>query len=688
VRAELGRHRRSAIPGCGDGVRATREPHCLTCMAAGRSGWTAALGVLLLMSGTVSRAPAGPGERTIHVGTLTLQRCATAGAWCGALARALDPAGNAAVTIPIHFEYYPHSAPGRSLGTLVATEGGPGYPATQSRDEYLDLFRPLLAQRDLLIMDNRGTGQSGAIDCTALQSAAVITEENVGACGRSLGPRSALYSTAFAADDLAAILDALGSGPIDLYGDSYGTYFEQVFALRHPGKLRSIVLDGAYPLDGPDYAWYPSYAPAMRDKFNIACRHAEACNRLAGNSLDHIAPALALLRGASFKAQARDADGRLQSFTADAALLATVMFGSSPAYASVRELDAAARAFAAGDRAPLLRLMAETIVGVDSRDASHAPANFSAGLAAAVMCQDAPQIFDMRLAPERRIADRDRAIAHRKLIAPDTYAPFAIDEYRRMPLDYAFIDECVLWPVSPAAHPASHVVPASAAYPDIPALIISGELDNMTTLADGAMVTKRFPQGRQLILANSFHVNALPHARSGCAAEIVRRFIVALQPGDTRCTQAVPEVRLVPQFARHVGELVPAIATAGNAATARQLQAAAAALLSAGDIIARIGANTTGEGAGLRGGTFGVKAHGDRYDLILHDVRWSEDLSVSGAVSCPGRSGKVVGDLKLAGADEISGALRVSWIEGVAQARAQLRGKLGNAVLAAEMPAP
>jgi len=652
------------------------------------AGWTVALGVLLLLSGTVSRAHADPSDRTIQVGTLTLQRCATAAAWCGALARALDPAGNAAATIPIHFEYYLHTAPGKSVGMLVATEGGPGYPATESRDEYLALFRPLLAQRDLVIMDNRGTGQSGAIDCTAVQSAAVITEENVGACGRSLGPRAALYSTALAADDLAAILDALGSGPIDLYGDSYGTYFEQVFAVRHPGKLRSIVLDGAYPLDGPDYAWYPSYAPAMRDKFNIACRHSEACNRLAGNSLDHVAPALAQLRSAAFKAQARDADARLQSFTADASLLATVMFGSSPAYASVRELDAAARAFAAGDRAPLLRLMAETIVGVDSRDASQAPAKFSAGLAAAVMCQDAPQIFDMSLAPERRIADRDRAIAHRKLVAPDTYAPFAIDEYRGMPLDYAFIDECVLWPVSSPEHPASHVVPASAAYPDVPALIISGELDNMTTVADGAAVTKRFPQGRQLIVANSFHVNALPHARSGCAAEIVRRFVVALPPGDMRCTQAVPEVRLVPQFARHVSELVPARAIAGNAATAAQLRAAAAALLTAGDIIARIGSNTTGEGAGLRGGTFGVKAHGDRYTLVLRDVRWSEDLSVSGTISWPGRSGRVVGELKLAGTDGMSGPLSVSWIEGVAQARAQLRGKLGNAMLAAEMPAP
>ena len=91
----------------------------------------------------------------------------------------------------------------------------------------------------------------------------------VGRCGDSLGERAALYSTAYAADDLAAVLEMLDVGPIDLYGDSYGTYFEQVFAVRHPRTLRSVVLDGAYPLNGPDYAWYPTYAPAMRAKFDI-----------------------------------------------------------------------------------------------------------------------------------------------------------------------------------------------------------------------------------------------------------------------------------------------------------------------------------------------------------------------------------------------------------------------------------
>ena len=61
-----------------------------------------------------------------------------------------------------------------------------------------------------------------------------------------------------------------------------------------------------------------------------------------------------------------------------------------------------------------------------------------------------------------------------------------------MPLDYSFIDQCVKWPVSPSTHPASHVVATDAHYPDIQAIIISGELDSITTMADGAAVAGAF----------------------------------------------------------------------------------------------------------------------------------------------------------------------------------------------------
>src|SRR6202453_3064394 len=385
----------------------------------------AGLACASLLAPCIGAAPAP--ARLKRVGRMTLARCLDARAYCGRIERPLDPSGAIGGRISVYFEFYPHTAAGPSAGTLVATEGGPGYPATGSREDYLALFAPLRARRDVVLMDNRGTGKSGAINCPALQSAPQWTVDLVGSCGASLSERSALYSTAYAADDLAAILEMLEAGPIDLYGDSYGTYFEQVFAVRHPRALRSVVLDGAYPLNGADYAWYPRYAPAMRAKFDLACRRSASCARSPGSSLDHIQPVLEELRRAPFAARAFDGDGRERDFQANASQLAIVMFGSAPALATIKEVDAAARAFQADDRAPLQRLIAETLSGVDSRDPAADPTKWSAGLSAAVMCQDPPQIFDMRLAPALRAADRDRVLAERRRSLPETYAPFTID---------------------------------------------------------------------------------------------------------------------------------------------------------------------------------------------------------------------------------------------------------------------
>ena len=650
-------------------------------------------------SARTARAATPPQSK--RVGRMMLERCAAGPVYCGRIDRPLDPTGAIAGRIAIYFEFYPHTSAAPSEGTLVATEGGPGYPATESRADYLALFAPFRTSRDVVLMDNRGTGKSGAIDCPQLQRADRWTVELVGACGASLGERSALYSTAYAADDLAAILESLGTGPIDLYGDSYGTYFEQVFALLHPDALRSVVLDGAYPLDGPDYAWYPTYAPAMRDKFDIACRRSATCSRFPGSSVAHVQPVLEQLRREPFPARAFDSDGQARTFEANAAELAIVMFGSAPPLATVKEVDAAARAFERGDRQPLLRLMAETASGVDSRDPEADPKHWSAGLAAAVMCQDPPQIFDMRLAPMERRAQRDRIIAERRRAFPKTYAPFTIDEYRAMPLDYSFIDQCVDWPVAPASHPASHVVPATAPYPDVPALIVSGELDNMTTVADGAAVARAFPHGRQVIVANSFHVNALPRARSPCAAELVRQFIKTHEVGDTRCASEVPPVRLVPGFATSARDLAPAEALPSNTASELQLRFASAAVLTAGDVVTRLRMNSSGHGVGLRGGRFTIAAHGGVRVIELNKVRWTEDLAVSGVIrKARGPAGNVRAHLVLAGAERLSGTLEVTWDDdaavapasgapgAAAGALAEIRGTMAGARVAAQMPAP
>jgi pimeloyl-ACP methyl ester carboxylesterase len=662
--------------------------------------WTRLLaGALALVTFASARAvappaPPAPPAETRAVGTLTLTACGKRGAFCGTLDRPLDAAGVVKGTISVYFEFYPHTGSGPPTGTLVASEGGPGFPTTGSRSSYLALFQPLRGPKDVVLMDYRGTGHSGAIDCPRLQNDPALTLAALGACGRQLGASAPFYSTAYAADDLAAVLDALGAGPVDLYGDSYGTFFAQTFAVRHADHLRTLTLDGAYPIVGEGFAWAPNYAPAMRNKFDRACERSPACRATPGSSIEHIVPALRELRARPFHASATDADGKVQAFTANAGALATVMFGSAPAYATIRETDAAAQAFVAGDRLPLLRLMAEAVSSTDSRDPTHDPKEMSEGLAAAVMCQDAPQIFDMRLPPEQRRLARDRALARRRAEQPDTYAPFTIDEYRGMPLDYTFIEQCVTWPSPDAAHPPGEIVPKDTVFPPLPVLVLSGELDNITPMADAAAAAAQFPHARHVIVANGFHVNALPHARAPCGADIVQTFIN--DPADdagaargARCASEAPPVRLAPPFVRSFRHVASATALAGNHASPRALLIAAAAVATLGDVIARLDANASGHGLGLRGGRFAVTqdAEGRSQARLLH-VRWAEDLALSGTLVWEAHAGEAVAHVhaRVRGGESVK--LTIRWPEGTADAKARIEGRAGGAKLLAETAAP
>jgi hypothetical protein len=292
----------------------------------------------------------------------------------------------------------------------------------------------------------------------------------------------------------------------------------------------------------------------------------------------------------------------------------------------------------------------------------------------------------MYLPPAQRRAARDAAIAARRAGAAATYAPFTIDEYRAMPLDYAFIDECVEWPAHGDFPPSPLIFPA-ASYPRVPTLVVSGELDNMTSVADGAAAAERFPHAHHVVIANGLHVNALPHSRSECGAMLVRRFLDTLAIGDDRCAAAVPPVRLVPRFARAARELDAPRPTVGNAAGDAELRAVSAALLTAEDAIARAAENGAGAGVGLRGGGFTAVASGAGSRIRLHALRWTEDVAVSGSIETGGREWPVHAILTLAG-PVAAGPLTLDWREGVSGARAAVHGTLNGKAVAADAPAP
>jgi hypothetical protein len=139
-------------------------------------------GIAWLALGVALLAPASAGAakpaKTLKVGTLELQSCVGGTAWCGTLDRPIDPAGEVPGSIAIAFEYHPRTNTSKAaLGTIVASEGGPGYSTTASRSYYLELFQPLMDRRSLLMVDNRGTGLSAAIDCKRLQVEYPITQK-------------------------------------------------------------------------------------------------------------------------------------------------------------------------------------------------------------------------------------------------------------------------------------------------------------------------------------------------------------------------------------------------------------------------------------------------------------------------------------------------------------------------------
>jgi alpha/beta hydrolase fold len=159
-------------------------------------------------------------------------------AQCGYVRVPLDRTKPDGKTIKVYFERYPRR--NRELprtSTVVSIEGGPGYPVTPGRSTRVDLWRPVSGKRDLVLIDLRGTGRSAPLGCKAFSRKSRGYVARAGRCAAQIGPKRDLYSTSQAVQDMEAVLRSLHAGKIGLYGDSYGTYAAQAYALRFPQRL-------------------------------------------------------------------------------------------------------------------------------------------------------------------------------------------------------------------------------------------------------------------------------------------------------------------------------------------------------------------------------------------------------------------------------------------------------------------
>ena len=265
------------------------------------------------------------------------------GARCGSIRRLLDPADPAAGTIKVSFEVHRATErPRNPAGTIVAVEGGPGYATTASRGYYLDLFAPLLDTRHCC--SSTTAAPAGRRDrLPGLQSYQGDYVRNVASRAASNSRRNAdVYGTAFAADDLAAVLDRLGIEQVDLYGDSYGSSS----ARRSPS---GIPIGCAPSCSTPPTRWRPEPVvpgpePGHGQGLPPGVPARPRPPAIGGDPIARMRRLADALAAHPLTGRAPTADGEVQRVTLDAPMLsylAAVATYTTPVY---RELDAAGRA--------------------------------------------------------------------------------------------------------------------------------------------------------------------------------------------------------------------------------------------------------------------------------------------------------------------------------------------------------
>ena len=626
---------------------------------------------------------AGAAPNTIKVGQFTLLLCNSDYiGYCGALEVPLDPTGGVPGNITVGFEYYPRRDKAHaSLGVILPQEGGPGYSSTGTRDFYLSLFDPLRDHRDILIIDKRGTGYSDPIDCPELQAGSAELSA-VADCASQLGSAAWLYGTAFAAGDLAAVMDALEIDRVDFYGDSYGTFVGQVFAALYPQRVRSIVLDSAYPVRAPD-AWFPTDWATAWAGLDLSCRRSPSCTALGSSASSRMQALIGAVRTQAISGQAPDGFGVLQPTTVDTGALIRLIDASGDGASIYRDVDAAARAWLNDhDARPILRMVAENETATDDN-----PADFSYGLYTAVICQDYPLLYDLKAGANVRARQYANALDQARAQRADLFAPFTVDEGLDSQLYLTPLDTCLPWPVPPKGIVPGVPLPPKVHFLAVPTLVLSGDLDSVTSPADAQQVTDQFPNARHVVVPNLTHVVAGGDL-VGCTSSIVLQFVQNLSVGDTSCTANVRPVRTVPRFARYARDLAPIVAVAGNKASDTQRRIAAAALETAGDVVAQWYATWGTDLRGLRKGTFSYAETTNGYEFTLHNDRWTEDVAVSGTVSWNTNTNVVKAAITFSSDAGSSGTLDLRWNDADINAIATIQGKIDGVAVKGQRIAP
>lgn len=451
-------------------------------------------------SGTVSALP-----------PLTLTPCHVDGlseeVLCGVHEVFEDRQEGRGARIPIHVAVLPPLRRSAEPDPLFILSGGPGQGARSFAAVAARYFKQIRRTRAIVLVDLRGTGASGPLDCP--DAADEISKLAEGAdlflgsgvdCLATLHADPRQYTHANALADLDEIRLRLGYSRINLWGGSWGTRAAVIYALTYPDSVRSVVLDGAVALDlgFPD----PVARNAQRalDQLIARCAADTACATAFPNPRGELRTVLEGLDGPRRIAIRHPRTGAVVTLTVSRDAVAELVRVALYTTTDAARLFQTIRHAAQGDFGPLAAQYVHS--------ARMSTDDMSLGFTMSVLCSE-----DLQNAKPARVRDES-----------DTFLGSSYAD--------AWRTRCREWPAGPPISVDRQAVSGA------PALILSGQHDPVTPPSSGEATSRHFSNPTHIVVAGAAH-NA---SFTGCVPKLIAAFIEQgrVEAKEAECVNRVP----------------------------------------------------------------------------------------------------------------------------------------------------
>ena len=270
----------------------------------------------LTVSGQTAEKPSGPD-------LISLQPCEVPRASEGAKEKVLcgtyevfeNRALKSGSRISLKIIVFPATGKDKAADPLFYIPGGPGSSATEDAPYVAEEYAKIRERRDLVFVDQRGTGGSNPLNCDFFDPSDVQSYfgywnplDQVRKCRQRLEAKSdlRLYVTSIAMDDLDDVRAALGYKKINISGGSYGTRATQEYLKRYGANVRSVILHGVSLTSQFMPGYFPQDTQRALNGVLDECAADEACRTAFPNIRAEVKTVLEQLRKGPVKVEVKD----------------------------------------------------------------------------------------------------------------------------------------------------------------------------------------------------------------------------------------------------------------------------------------------------------------------------------------------------------------------------------------------